>query len=496
MSLKPREILTTEEIKLGLHYVVKDSLASQTMLTLTGGVFLVAFGLKLGASNTIIGLLAAIAPLTQLIQIPSIYLVEKFRRRRAIAVFSALSSRFFLLLIALIPFLFSTKIALLLLIGGLFFHTSINAILVCSWNSWMSDFIPREQLGSFHSKRLVLATGLGMVLSIASAFSIDYWKKIYPGYEVYAYSLLFFFGFLAGMVGVYFISNIPETRMMVAEQKIKFKELMIRPFKNANYKNLIVFLGSWHFAVNLAAPFFTVYMLKRLDLSLSFIILLAVLSQIVSITFFRIWGRISDRFSNKSVLAVSGPLFIICILAWTFSTLPEKHMLTIPLLILIHIFTGIATAGVSLAAGNIGIKLAPKGQGTSYLAAITLINSLAAGIAPILGGQFVDFFANRELSLDLTWRSPSSELVMHTLNFRQWDFLFFFAFLIGLYSIHRLILVKEVGEVKEKIVLNELMLEMRRGMRNLSTVGGLRQMLLIPLSLIKNSKKEKVKLTS
>ena len=49
------------------------------MLTITGGVFLVTFALKMVASNLVIGLLAAIPPLAQLIQIPSVYLVEKYR---------------------------------------------------------------------------------------------------------------------------------------------------------------------------------------------------------------------------------------------------------------------------------------------------------------------------------------------------------------------------------------------------------------------------------
>jgi len=65
-----RDTLTEEEFQSGLRSVIKDGLASQTMVTLTGGVFLVAFALKLGASNLVIGLLAAIPPLTQLIQIP------------------------------------------------------------------------------------------------------------------------------------------------------------------------------------------------------------------------------------------------------------------------------------------------------------------------------------------------------------------------------------------------------------------------------------------
>ncbi|MFH1904527.1 MAG: MFS transporter [bacterium] len=247
----------------------------------------------------------------------------------------------------------------------------------------------------------------------------------------------------------------------------------------------LCFWAPWSFAINLAAPFFTVYMLKRLQLGMSFIIALSILSQIMYLTFIRIWGTFSDRFSNKSVLLVSGPLFMLCILAWTFTTLPEKYVLTIPLLVTIHIFTGISTAGVNLAVGNIGLKLAPKGQATAYLAANSFVNSLAAGTAPILGGKFADFFAGCELSWTLKWTSTGRELVIPTLSLQQWDFFFFLAFLVGLYSIHRLAMVKEIGEVKEDIVVHELVAEVKRGMRNLSTVGGLRYMTQFPFLVVK-----------
>ncbi len=79
MRFTVKDTLTEEEIQSGLGAVIKDGLTTQTMVTLTGGVFLVAFALKLEASNTIIGLLAAIPPLAQLIQIPAIYLVETYR---------------------------------------------------------------------------------------------------------------------------------------------------------------------------------------------------------------------------------------------------------------------------------------------------------------------------------------------------------------------------------------------------------------------------------
>jgi len=61
-----------------------------------------------------------------------------------------------------------------------------------------------------------------------------------------------------------------------------------------------------------------------------------VISQITNILFLRLWGGFADRFSNKSVLGVSGPLFVVSFLIWPFTTMPEKYFLTIPLLVVIH----------------------------------------------------------------------------------------------------------------------------------------------------------------
>jgi MFS family permease len=486
MTFSIKDTLSEAEIQSGLRAVIRDGLASQVMVTFTGGAFLVAYALKLGASNVTIGLLAAIPPLAQLIQIPSIFLVERIRKRRLISMFGSASSRIFWLLIALSPLMFPLEAGLTFLIIAILLSGAFGAVSNSSWNSWMRDLVPQDRLGSFYSKRMSMAIGLSIPLGLGAGLYIDYWKKLYPNYEIYGYSILFFLGFLAGMLGVYFISRIPEPEMAPVKEKLHFFRMILQPFRDANFKSLIMFLGSWNFAVNLAAPFFTVYMLKRLQMDMSFVIALMLLSQIMNLAFLRIWGKFTDRFSNKSVLGVSGPLFIVCILAWTFTTLPEKYILTIPLLLAIHIFMGISTAGVTLASGNIGLKLAPKGQATAFLATNSVVNSLAAGIAPILGGKFADFFAGRELSWTLKWTSPERELLLPTLNLQQWDFFFFFAFLIGLYSMHRLAMVKEVGEVEEKIVVQELISEVRRRMLDVSTVGGLRQMVNFPFLVAKH----------
>ena len=489
MVFETEEYLTDEEIQHGLKLVIRDGLATQAMVTLTGGIFLVAFALELGASNTVIGLLAAIPPLAELLQMPAIYIVDRVRKRRLVVVAASLAARLCWIPIILIPFAFSLEQGVFVLIASIALYSSFSAVSHCGCNSWMRDLIPQDRLGAFFSRRMTLSTALALVISLAAGFFIDSWKVVFPDLAAYGYSALFLLGLIAGLVGITLLARTPEPRMVTADEEDGLLAAIRKPFADINFRNLIVFLGSWNFAVNLAAPFFTVYMLQRIGLDISVVVALGVGSQIMNIVFYRSWGRISDRYSNKSVLAVSGPLFMLAIFAWMFVTLPDVYILTYPLLVLIHILMGVSLAGVSLASGNISLKMAPRGQATGYLAASTFTNSVAAGIAPILGGLFVDFFAERELLWTLIWKSPVRELVFVTLDLRQWEFFFLFAFILGLYSLHRLAAVQEEGEAKEQEVVDALIAGVRRDMRNFSPAGGLRDLVKFPFSSARGRKK-------
>jgi hypothetical protein len=152
---------------------------------------------------------------------------------------------------------------------------------------------------------------------------------------------------------------------------------------------------------------------------------------------------------------------------------------------------GVATAGTTLGSFNIAMKLAPKELSTAYLAAAGLVNSLAAGLAPVAGGYFADFFAERQLALTFKWTSPDTIVSFPTLHFSSWDFFFFIAAVLGCLSIYFLGKVQEEGEVENKVIIQELVFHTRRRMRNLSTVGGIRWMVEFPFSLVKQRRNRK-----
>lgn len=481
MPFKPQLNLTPEEVDRGLKLVVRDGIAAEVMTTLTGGAFLVAVALSFNASNFQIGLIAALPTLANLFQLLAIWLLHKFANRRAITVICSIAARIPLLFIALLPLGLSPDLSLVLLISLLFVHHFFGAISGTSWSSWMKDLVPENILGAYFSNRARKIQIVAVIMSIATASVLDIIEARAPDQMNIAYAVMFFTAGIAGLYGAYVLGRTPEP--MIYPVKANLFKLFRAPLQDANYRNLLIFIAFWAFAVNLAAPFFTVYMLTRLKFPFSFVIMFMLVSQLSNIFFVRIWGRYSDKYSNKTVLRVCAPIFLVSIVAWTFTTFPERHILTVPLLFVIHIASGMALSGINLSLNNIGFKLSPGKQDAAiFLAMRSLTNAFFAGIAPVIGGLFADFFAERQLSWNFEWTSPTGDRVFQTMSLEAWDFFFITAFFFGLFALYRLTFVKEEGETERKVVVSELFSDLGRDARALSTFGGMRSMIAMPFT--------------
>ena len=462
-----------------LKLVLYDALASEAMGTLTTGVFLVGFAVALGADNFAIGVLAAVPFAVQLLQIPAVLLVERWRARRDICVVTTAIGRTFLLGAAA-ALLIAGSFAIVALIVSLAIYQAMAAIAGCAWNSWMRDLVPSTLFGRFFGRRTAATTALSVTLAFVGGMLLDTWKRYLPEHAVFAYSVLFLLSTLIGYLGTYLLHLTPDRPMVPAEKAIPPLTLLIAPLRAENFRRLIIFLSSWNFAANLAAPFFTVYMLKSLNYSMTTILALTIASQLSNLAALGLWGALIDRFSNKAVLEITAPLFLVCTLAWTITGAPWIEPMTLYLLVGIHVLMGVATAGVGLASGNIAMKLSPAGQATAYLAANSVISAVFAAAAPMLGGLSADFFASHQLTLGFTWTGGEQNLTIQVLNLQSWTFLFGIACLLGLYSLHRLSFVEEPSGTTDRLVLRHFLLEARRSIHSLSSAAGLLRVVRLP----------------
>jgi len=401
------------------------------------------------------------------------------RRRKLLSVSGVFVARLALPIYAAVPFIPNRRIATLVLLGAALLHYGLNAASACSWNSWIRDLIPAGRLGHFSARRGLYGTIVSAGATVAAAVALA-WAQGSEAIGDRIFSALYMAGFVFGLISVAALARVPEPLMKAESVGAPLHRLLLEPLRHANFRKLLRYVASWQFAVNLATPFFTVYFVRALGFSMSFVLMLTVISQLANVAFVRQWGRLSDRFTNKSTLAVASPLYLLCVAAMAFASDVPGDTARATYLILLHIVMGASGAGVGLAAGNIVMKLSPSGAATSFMATNALVSALAAGSAPIVGGWAADFFARRRLELSLNWFSPSGVEQLLGITFSHWEFFFLLSALLGLYSLHRLSAIEEPGAVERREVVQHIFTSARRTLRNASSVAGLRLAVTFP----------------
>jgi len=466
--LRPVDAISPARLEAGQRALVQDLAWASLSGAFAGGVILVAFALRLGASPLQVGLLAAIPFIAQATQLPATLLIERLRMRRRIAVLAITAGRVLVLGMALLPVMARQELALGILILLQVLIATLNAVGGCAVNSWLHQLIPQQELGQFFSRRLFFGTALACVGTLAAGALID---RAPAEVGLRPFALAFTIAALTGFVSSWQLARAPEPWMPPAGPSGSVLQRLAEPLHDGNFRRLLVFLAAWTIASNLAAPFLTVYLMEQRGYSLGTVTSLWVTSQLANAFTLYLWGRLSDRLSNKGVLALVLPVHFACVAALVFVDAVRDPQWQLGMLYVIHVVMGIATGGIGLATGNLGLKLAPQGQGTVYLAAIGLASAVAGGIAPIAAGWLAQRFQMSELSAVVRWQSPGHWKETAIVSFAHWEFLFALSALLGLYVIHALWRVQEGHEVSERQVVQEFVLEAWRSVNNVSSAA-------------------------
>jgi MFS family permease len=467
--LQPVSRISAAELEAGQQALVRDLAWASLSSAFCGGVILTAFALTIGATPIVIGLLAAIPFFTQALQLPATVLVERQRRRKLLAFGTNTAARVLVLAMAALPFL-PGHLALSALVAAQFAICAFVAVGGCAMNSWMHELIPQASLGSFFARRLFWGTTVACVGTLAAGALLDH---IAPHRTSLAYATCFAIAGLAGFASSSFVARAPEPQMRDAGPRRPMRERLRAPFRDPNFRRLLIFLGSWIVASNLAAPFFTVFLINQLEYPVGTVTTLWVSMQFANALTLYLWGRLSDRLTNKAVLAVALPAYFTCLLALCFVDNAPGPRSQLAILYLLHVVMGVASGGIGLATGNLGLKLAPQGEGTTYLAAIGLVSAAAGGIAPIAAGTLAELFKLAKLSAVIRFSTPWTAHELSIMTFAHWEFVFTIAAALGLYVLHALSRVNEGHEVSERQIMQEFAIEAWRSIGSIgsSTLG-------------------------
>jgi MFS family permease len=381
-----------------LRHSLKDAAAFATM-TGIGETYFSAFALFLKATTPQIGMLASLPPLlASFVQLLSAWLGRLSGKRKWLILTGAGVQALSWIPLLLLPLLFPER-AVPLLIACVVLYQGGAHLVTPQWSSLMGDIVPARRRGRFFALRTRMITAITFLSLLTGGLLLHFFNR--SNNTVTGFVVLFSIAACARLVSVYQLSRMYDPPGHVAALESPFGPGWWQRLRHSNVVRFSIFFALTQFAVAIASPFFTVYMLRDLQFSyLAFTMNTgtAIFAQFLTLSQ---WGRISDVFGNRRILAATGIVIPLMPLLWVFSS-------NFWYLIVVQLLSGFAWAGFSLSASNFVYDLISPHRRATYLAIHNVIAGVGIFSGALLGG-YLGAVLPTEISIAghrFSWLSP------------------------------------------------------------------------------------------
>jgi len=332
--------------------------------------------LALGATSAQVGLMSSFSSLASaLLLLPGAILVERFGHRKEFTM--ALGggvARLAILIMALLPLFTKGTVIIWVAIALSVTRDSFGNFSFPAWVSVTADIVPMEGRGRFFASRNFIM-GLKGMLAILLVGELITLTSIPLGYQI-ALGL----AFILGMASTFSFGHIrdphgissPDQAAGSYAPRAILRELQGHP----GFLAMSLVMAFWNFSLNIAGPFFNVFMVDNLRFSASMVGITSIVSTVAGLLIQRRSGHLSDRWGPRKVQLISMFLIPFAPFAWLFVT-KFWHV------IVLNSFSGVMWGAFNLASFNFLLSLTPDTQRARFSAffQIMVMLALAGGAA-------------------------------------------------------------------------------------------------------------------
>jgi MFS family permease len=342
-----------------------------------GESYLQAFAVFLKASTAQITLLTALPSLFgSAAQLASAWAAGYAVRRKAlIAAGVLLQSAAWLPIIALAFVPAESSVALLIAAVALYYIGGQFA--APPWSSLISDLVPERRRGRFFGRRSQLMS----IMTFASLAGAGIALEFFAQRELarWGFAAVFTLALAARLFSFTQLMRMHEPPARLAPFTLPPLGGLLRRMRGSDFMRFALFVGFMNFAVAIASPFFTLYMLRDLHFSYVQFTAATAFSVLMQFASLNMWGRFSDVFGNLRVVQVT------CIV---FPALPVLWVLfpNFWAILAIQLLGGITWAGFGLAAGNFLYDIVPPERRAAYSAVHQTLSNTAVFAGALTGG--------------------------------------------------------------------------------------------------------------
>jgi MFS family permease len=343
--------------------------------------YLTLYLLALGATGSQVGLFTALTSLAAAAcLLPGALLVERYGHRKEITVwFGGGLARLALLVLAFLPLGFTGQVLIWIVILLAVIRSAAGNIAFPAWMSITGDIVPQEGRGRyFGSRNFVMGIAAILITYLVGEFITRVGAP--QGYQL---SLVLAFG--VGMISTYFFSSIKDqhagqpvhSSMRVSLPEI-WKDLRASPV----FLSFCFSSALWNFSINVAGPFFNVYMVQNLNFTAAMVGLTVVATSITKLLIQRKVGEISDRWGHGRVQLVC--MFIIPILPFVWIFITQLWQVVV-----LNLVGGVMWGAFELVSFNFLLQLTPDAVRARYSAIFQIVVTVALAGGAALGSSII-----------------------------------------------------------------------------------------------------------
>lgn len=362
----------------------------------TGGMFLIGYALRLGATNVHIGLLSTIPMLCIGVQLGTAALIERGMSRRRLTLVASLLNVACWLPVMLLPYVVpgaSVTLKVGVLITALTVLTFFAFVAGNARGSWVGDLIPVRFRGTFFGRATMYSGIIASLFAIGEGAFLDVIKQ----HGLAGFTILFGFGMVFGVVGALLFlpqADIPAPRH---ENGANLPRLLLETLLNRSLRIVMLFAVIWSLQA-VAGPFYVTYMLRDLGMSFVGIGIINATFMLSCLLSAPLWGRAVDRWGCRPVLTACAVGLGAMQFSWLWLDTAHAVYCTLPL---VNIASGASAAGVSVALSTLLYKVTPSRGRSVHFAVYSIVVVLVTAPLPSFGGHLPDWFAGIGLPADL-----------------------------------------------------------------------------------------------
>lgn len=342
--------------------------------------FVPLFALKLGATTGEIGILNATAGFVgTMMLLPGARLGEWWPNRKSFVVLTFSLARLMLLLLALIPLGVPASAAVSLIIVFNLLRVVFGNLGLPAWTSLSAAIVPENIRGRYFASRNGIITIASIIFAPLAGYLI-----VQGG--MFGYELTFGLAFIAGIAAVLFYRRIEEPR--AAEPPVvrgKRFPLLHRVLQRPYFVRLCIYSIFWNFALNLAVPFFNIYLVEETTGNEASVGYLAAIGSVIGLISQQYWGRVNDRLGARKTLLITGAVIPFITFGWLFVRSPWD---VVP----INLASGIVWPGFNLATFTLVLEATPEERRPRYVALLNTLMGIGSAVGATAGGWMIELY--------------------------------------------------------------------------------------------------------